>query len=354
MARYMSKKTFALLLTAVFMIMPLAACRNNNTNQNVVKRTEGIPVWVSDTPAITDSPVITVPPTPSETPSVTEISTETPTAVPTDTPDASPTASTPDVTPVPTAVPTPAPTAAPVTVSGLTWLNVPAKVCCDLNFDGKLDLLELSYSQGRIILSVTVGKNGKNITVSKEADGIISAFVNDFGASGSRYEIVVSAAKGTRNEFILCARLNGLSSDLDTCLVDGWVDGIIDDKIKVARKIDVIGTWTCTSEFRFTSSGFSLDQVERYWNVVPEEGRWCTLSQQMFINYYTSGLENEMGFIYPGYRLVPVGTDLETKIDLRLDTMADAFISITVSSDGKLLYEGKEMSEYFSDLTFIN
>lgn len=331
------RRSFAL-ITAVVLAASFAwGCRHNND----VPEPTAVPIQPSgtETAAPTEQTVVTSAPVDTE-------AVQTPEPGPTETP-AAPTEIIPDETPAPATQPP------EQVVTGLVWIDGSRTLKYDLDFDGKPETVEITASSS-VSVKITVGANGKVLSESVSAGRFFSVLINNFNSSDRRAEIIISTGSGNRQRNMLCLRLDSSSNALEKLNVEGKAVAADGDTLTVSRMLDVLGTWECTAAFKFASSGFKLEQQGEFWDVVRSEERWCTVSQEMLIGYYTSGLDNETGFIEPGYRMYPTRTDLNTIIDVTLDTGALGYLPITVGQNGELMYSGNPLTSWFSDLTFIN
>ena len=259
----------------------------------------------------------------------------------------------------PTTENTPAPTNPPEDqpITALTWLTANSTVTCDMDLDGKPEKIEIVSSGNSpitVTVNVTVGSSGNKLTASVSADRFVSALLNNFNSSDNRFELIVSACTGSRDHKMLICRLNSSSSTLEQVTVDGWAEAVEGDSLIVGRLYDVMGTWECTAPFRFKTGSLAVEQESEMWDVVRSSERWCTVSNEILVCFYTTGRDNEVGFLLEGYKLYPTATDMSTKIDVTLDTGAPGYFDITVDPSGRLLLLGEEMTEWFSDLYFIN
>lgn len=301
-----------------------------------------VPADMTQTPAVpTQSNSASTPaPTPSPVP------TPTPTAEPTGTPAA---ANTP--TPTPSATPAPDP------VTALTWLEPGSSVTCDLDFDFKYETVELNHSVNSagvnlITLRVKVGKNGKTLEDTFVADSFVSALINNFNSGDNRVEIIVSTLNGVRDEQIRAYRLNERSDGLSICKLSGTVFQIDDNSIRVHRYVDLMGTWDCVAPFSFSYDSFALVQNGTDWDVLRDPGRTCTVAKDLLVGIYSSGNDNLSTFVYEGSLIYPLATDLQSRVDIVLESGAHGFITVTVGPDGRFLYGGVHLDDFFSDLVF--
>ena len=332
------------MLVFLVLIVSFSSCRNTDKPDDGPIKTDQPQVNVSETPGASESVVITPPPT-----------VYTPAPVVTPDPTAEPSPSESDVAPVETpsptsaatSVPTAVPTAAPETISGLTWLSVPCKEYCDLDYDGNVDVIELSFMGNKFELAVTSGKSGERTTAEAEATVVHSAVINDFGLGDNRYEILISASNGLGNDFILCSCLNRSTSTVESFTTEGRVDAIVDDMVRITKNVRIIGVWTVAKCFSFSASHFGLTSPDLFWDVLPEEDRWCTVTREMIICYYSGSSDNEIGYVDVGTKLVPLRIDFSSRIDVMLDTSALGYFVINVDDNGKIIYQDAAIEEYF-------
>lgn len=262
----------------------------------------------------------------------------------------------PGVTDVPTETPKPADQPAPV--SGPLWIYSSKKIFSDLDFDGSPERIDFAVIPGatgvKCSVEVTVGKNGAVIRDEFTIKRFLKAYLNDFNKGDGRAELLVSVAAGTCDHFVRCYRLNADSSAFVRYAADGWLETASAGSVVIGRYYDLMGTWKCTAEHVLSRSGFVLEKTSEMWEVVREDGRWCTVADELIVGIYTSGGNNESVYLDRGDVLYPVSTDLEGIINVRLESGADGYIVVTFGQDGKPLMNGVPMDELFSDLTYIN
>ena len=259
----------------------------------------------------------------------------------------------------PTTENTPAPTNPPEDhpITAMTWISANSAVTCDMDLDGKPEKIEIVSSGDSTVtvtVNITVGSSGNKLNESVSADRFVSALLNNFNPSDNRFELIVSACTGNRDHKMLILRLNSSSSSLEQAVVDGWAEAVEGDSLIVGRLYDVMGTWECTAPFKFKSGSLAVEQDSEMWDVVRSSERWCTVSTEMLVCFYTTGRDNEVGFLLEGYRLYPTSTDMSTKVNVTLDTGAPGYFDVTVDPSGRLLLHETDMTEWFSDLYFIN
>ena len=366
MKRDPAAKTAEVMLCIIIAVLSVCACHHNNGGDpsadasaspaltEVVTPSPGetepaaTPVITTEEPDDSSAPDETAFPVPTEpvgsaSPSETSgpVVTATPTVVPTEQP-----------TPLPTATPEPDP------VTELTWLALDEPVYFDLDFDTRPEKIELKLAEpgneeSVFSIMVTLGGNGTVLIDSFEADAFYNAAVNNFNTGDNRAEIVVSTGKGVRERTTKLYRINASSNGLNIYSLEGRIDSIIDNSILLRRYADIMGTWECVNSFVLSRDSFSLEKVNKMWTVVPESGRLCTVSQDMLIGIYSTGGDNLTAFLTPGEKLFPVATDMESVIDVCLESGENGYISITVNG-GEFLFSGRPMDEWFSDLVYLN
>ena len=249
-------------------------------------------------------------------------------------------------TPIPTMPPTDEP------LTGTVWLECPCSVLYDLDLDGRPEKIELGMSGRDLTVSVTTGSGNMTYSERVTADSFLSAVVSDFNKEDGRAELVVSTLNGRRGHKLLALRLNKSSDGLDSCSADGWIESIDEGSIVIGRKIDIMGTWDCAAAFELSKNSFEFVMTDELWTVKRPEERWCTVSQDMLVGLYTTGPDNETTFLEPGYRMYPTSTDLSGIINVTLDTGAHGYLSVTFGQNGRPMYSGLDLTEWFSDLTF--
>lgn len=356
MFRNHKNSLLALLCAVIILLSVLCGCAGKNgcapsgtddpTALNTDDPSTAVPTRETDQ---TNAP--TVSPDETEIPAETaSVNTEIPGFTPF--PDETPTPGNPD-TPAPA---TPVPTVPPSdeTLTGTVWLDSFCSVLYDLDLDGKPERIEIKKIASGVSLEVTVGAGGQKLMEELTADSLLSAVISDFNRGDSRAELIVSVLTGTRGHKLYCFRLNGASNGFETCSIDGRAESVDGDSLTVCRMLDVMGTWDCTALFVFSNSRFELNKPSQLWTVKRTEERWCTVSRDMLVGLYTTGLDNETTFLEPGYRLYPTSTDMESIINLTLDTGAHGYLTITIGPNGRPLISGSDLTEWFSDLTFIN
>lgn len=305
------------------------------------------------------------------TPAATQVSGATPTpAAPTPAasadpvPTAVPTASAPSAEPTGTpsapATPTPPPTPTPVPdpVVTTTWLELGSKVYCDLDFDSKPEQIELNIADNPsgvslVTLRIIVGKNNKTLEDSFPAETFINALVNNFNSGDNRVEIIVSGRMGERDEQLKAYRLNERSDGLRSCKLEGSLYQIDGNSVRIHRYVDLMGTWDCIASFSFDSENFRLIQNGADWEVLRDHGRVCTLAEDILAGIYSSGSDNLTTFVEAGTRIYPIASDLTSRIDIVLESGAHGFITVTVGEDGRFMYGGTHLDDYFTDLYFL-
>ena len=355
-----------LLLITVFASAVCACHKNNNGNGTAdasavpteqqgaseapsVTEPASTPIISSEEPAQSSAPEETAFPVPVESdkpsdPSVTPgpSQSDTPTAVPTEQP-----------TPLPTATPEPDP------VTELTWLALDVPVYFDLDFDTRPEKIELKLTNSGnedsvFTIMVTLGGSGSVLIDSFEADMFYNAAVNNFNTGDNRAEIVVSTGKGVRERTTKLYRINSVSNGFNIYSTEGRIDSINDNSLILRRYADIMGTWECVNSFVLSRDSFSLEKVNRMWTVVPESGRLCTVSNDILIGIYSTGSDNLTAFLTPGEKLYPIATDMESIIDVCLETGENGYITVTVNGNGEFLYSGQPMDNWFSDLDYLN
>ncbi len=261
----------------------------------------------------------------------------------------------PGVTPVPVQN-SPIPTTPPTndTLTGTVWLECPCSVLYDLDFDGRPEQIEIKMSGRDITVSVTTGSGLKTYADHVTADRFLAAVISDFNKGDGRAELVVSTLTGNRGHRLRCLRLNAASDGFDGHTAPGWIESVTDEGIVLGRMLDVMGTWDCIAAFAFDENSFELVMTDELWTVKRTTDRWCTVSVDLLVGLYTTGLDNETTFLDPGYRVYPTSTDMERVINLTLDTGAHGYVTITIGADGRPLLSGMDMTEWFSDLTFVH
>lgn len=332
----------------------------------------------TDVPVVTSDPGGSVTAGPTATPTAVPVYTDVPvvtsdpggsvTAGPTATPTPKPAEATPSpvASPIPTSTPgdpntpTPVPTAtpAPDPADAFTQLEPGTPVLFDLDYDGEPEEIVVTRSEGAglgsiVTISVKVGKNGKTLEDSYRADVVTDAFINNFNSGDHRAEIVVSTQVGSRDRTVKCLKLNSGSNGLVGCSTEGVVTDVSGEAIIIHRYIDLMGTWECSAAFAFSYSDFALEQTSPEWTVIREGDRWCTLSSSVFLGLDSTGGNNEVKWLDSGTMMYPVATDLQSYIDVKLESGASGYLPISVDGSGNILYGEKSISEIFSDLTFI-
>lgn len=362
MKRTWALKALAVLISIIIAAVSVCACNHNRNESDPVKESDGpaassVP---SDTEMATDA--AQTEPVSSDGPSQSGDPEATPS--PTDPEEGSDPTAEPTQAPIPTAVPTEAPTPQPTAapkpdpVTGLTWLSLNEPEYCDLDFDGNNEKIELKLSEsgnGESLFSIMVTLDGGAVLLdSIVADRFICGFINNFNTGDNRVEIGVSIGRGNKERTTKIYKLNTASNGFNICSVDGWVDSVSSDTILLRRYVDLMGTWECANSFVLGRNDFALEKVNNLWTVIPEAGRLCTVSTDILVGIYSSGSENITAFLSAGEKLYPVATDLETIIDICLETGENGYMTITLSSDGDILYSGKNMDSWFFDLSYIN
>ncbi len=288
----------------------------------------------------------------------------TPTPAPTGSGSATPSPTQPNNTnhPVQTATPNPTSTPRPDPVTVLTELKLNEPVYCDMDFDGNPEKVEISSKkrdEGKMLLTVkvTVGSSGSVLVDSFTTDTYLNGYLNNFNSGDKRVELIVSSRIGKRNDTIKSYRLNQASSGLLSCINEGRIESIQGNTITVARYVDLMGTWECTSVHTFDYSSFELTSIDGEWYVKSEPNRWCTVARELFVTYYSTGADNEFGYLYPapgGDIIRPTSTDLSSRIDFVTDTNASGYITVSFDQNCVPYFDGELLSSYFTDLNYIN
>ena len=265
--------------------------------------------------------------------------------------------------PVQPSTPTPKPTETPQPdpVTTLTNIEPGGEYYCDLDFDGRAEKIVLGVKdrapgQKLITLMVTVGRSGIVLVDSFVMERYIGGVINNFNTGDNRVEIVVSSAVGARDETIRGYRLSDDSAALLTTSFSGRMEAVNGNTISVMKYADLMGTWTCMNQLGFGYDSFALVPINEEWYVKNEPGRLCTVSDPMFVGFYSSGSDNEFGYLQGGLgadKIYPVSTDLVSRIDFITDGGVRGYMEVTFDADCAAFFEGSPMDNWFSDLTFI-
>ena len=266
--------------------------------------------------------------------------------------------------PVQPSTPTPKPTETPQPdpVTALTYIEPGGEYYCDLDFDGRAEKIVLGVKdrdpgQKLLTLMVTVGNSGVVLVDSFVMERYIGGVINNFNTGDNRVEIVISSAIGTRDETIRGYRLGEDSAALLSTSFAGRMEGVNGNTISVMKYADLMGTWTCMNQLGISYDSFALVPLNEEWYVKNEPGRLCTVSEPLFVGFYTSGSDNEFGYLQGGLgadRIYPVSTDLRSRIDFMTDGGVRGYMEVTFDADSTAYYEGTSMDNWFSDLTFFH
>ena len=227
-----------------------------------------------------------------------------------------------------------------------------------MDHDGSAERIEFTVNGGnggvKCRLDITVG--GTCIVLSDEVtvDRFLKGLLNDFNPDDGRTELLISVCRGTREFEMISYRLDDNSSALSRSVFPGWIETAHGNIIEVGRYYDIMGTWACTAEHTFSNKGSKLEQVSDLWLVKPEEGRWCTVANDLIVGLYTSGPNNESAYLTRGDILFPVSTDLSSIINIELESGAQGYMVVSFDSDGRPSLGGSSIDELFTDLTYIN
>ena len=282
---------------------------------------------------------------------------------------ASPNTSVPTTSPVNTAspvqpaAPSPVPTDTPKPdpITALTNIAPGKEYSCDLDFDGKTEKISLGVKEREegkklLTLMVTLGNSGTVLVDSFYMERYYDGVINNFNTGDNRVEIVISTGAGARDEQIRCYRLDKASEALLIYTFGGRMESVGTDSISVAMYADLMGTWICTNELAFSYDEFALSPLNTEWFVRNEPNRWCTVSAPLFVGFYSSGNDNEFGYLQDGLgadRIYPVSTDLVSRIDFLTDSNVRGFIDVTFDENHTAFYDHMTMDNWFSDLSFI-
>ncbi len=301
------------------------------------------------TPSADVTPSASVAPTVSDTPSASTVAGGTPTPTPvgiTQNPNQ------PQVTPTPTPIPDPA--------VGMTWFDDSSPVWCDMDFDGHTEKIEIelvrlySYTY-TCYVRVTVGATGNTLSASFVTESFSSALLNNFNTGDGRVELLVCCSRGATEFSIHSYRLNANSDGFESAYTDGWIESAADNTVVVGRYQNILGTWACTASFAFSTAVFNLVQTGAEWTVYNDADRWCTVSQDMLVEFFVaSGSDNVAGFIYVGERLFPTSTDMRTYIQFSLEDGRAGSITITLDAYGNILINSQNPNNWFSDLEYLD
>lgn len=342
-------KLLTVLICVIMAAVSVCACRQKEQEQqadaspspSAPSETEADPAgtMTTDTPFGSDTPAETTPPAPTET-----------NVSPDPTPDNS---AAPTPTPVPgqTAQPTDEPDPDPDPVTELCWLKLSEPVYCDLDFDGKPDKVEVTFGSGVLKLAVNTGA-GLEIKDEVSSRRFVKGLINNFNTGDNRVEIAISSLSADNKYSTKIFRLNASVSGFDSYIVNGFVDSVCANDLSIHDMVDLMGSWECSNTFTLRRDSFKLDATNKMWTVVSPGTRFCTVRKDMLVGIYTSGSENITAFISPGEKMYPVASDLESLIDIHLASGEDGYITITLSSDGSILYSGQPIEDWFSDLIF--
>lgn len=258
-------------------------------------------------------------------------------------------------TPAPSYEPTEVPEPDPVTE--LTFIESDKTYRFDMNFDGIPERIEVRLktrdTTKQCTVRVTVGGSGETLIDTFDTERLMVGLVNNFNTGDNRAELMLSTLTGNRDALIKSYRLNGESSGLLLCETEGWIDSVNGNSVIVSKYVDLMGTWECFCEHSFAFDSFELLPVWTDWMVKPEEGRMCTLAEEIMVGLYVGGPDNYVGFMEAGDKLYPTATDLSERIDFVTDTNVSGYLSVTFGSDGRPLLDGEPMDSLFTDLTFI-
>ncbi len=313
----------------------------------------------SAAPAETAAPSDTVPPEVTETDDPAPDTTPEATPAPGDTysPTATPKPTGTVASPVPSGTPTASPE--PTFGDGPIWLSESKPVYFDLDLDGKAEKIEISLKHKTggtryCTVKVTLGSDGSVLVDTYEADSFINGLVCDYSYGDKRAELFVSTAVGKRYDTLNCYRINAAGNGLMKCSVDGWLDEVSSGGLYVSKYADIMGTWIVSAEHELDLKSFRFICMDEVWQVKDPSTRWCTLSDDIIVGFYVSGIDNVAGFMEAGSKLRPIATDLVSVVDFISDTEALGYISITMTDSGEAMYNGKTMDHWFGDLIFID
>ena len=267
-----------------------------------------------------------------ETPALSEKPTEEPTTEPTAEPTAEPTEAPTEVpTEVPTAEPSAAPTVAPMAIDTLP-IEVPGNrlINIDIDFDGIMDTIifeeeELEYYESNYKLTVTRGANGTEPFVYEVSYGKAAGLIiMDCDENDSRIDILLSWDFCSDDPASLICRVNedgsGMFTQEGSCYFSIYDTSLKPGEFEISVHANVLNADFLGAVATVDASGLKL--VDDFKFSTYEDSYWMehqSLKREMTVRIVNDdGSLGEEVTVPVGEHIVPVSTDLESYVKLRI------------------------------------
>ena len=216
---------------------------------------------------------------------------------------------------------------------------------CDLDGDGRQELVSLEAVNGARVLTVTDAE-GRRATGEPALGDVASLWLADPDGDG-RAELFLSAEDGCR-----CWRYAGsltrvefsLESGRSTCL-DGWIEGFSQNEVVLACDVSMLGEYRAVRRFCFGENDRLEPQTNAFWQLEDNTG-WLQTVRTLPAVLADVG-ETELP---AGSRLLLTATDRLSRIWFLLEDGRSGWLSLERGADGAWQIAGRPETAYFTAL----